>query len=109
MSRNDSLLYTGASSSAQRRAQEKERRKSEKDIERVKLAPAADVVMAEIAREKAMLGALLLDIIDPDTPDEQVSRKLDAVRLHREWLIRFESSIKKVLRSKADVKETWGE
>lgn len=102
MSRDDGLLYSGASSQTAARRKEYSQ---EKKQERKKLQPAAEFVLQEIAKEKAMLGELLLSIVDPEAPDEKVASQLVAVRLHRAWLASFESRIRNVLREPKEENE----
>jgi len=99
--RDDSLLYSGlTSASAQKVKERREAKTDEKTRKRSELLPANEVVFKEIAKEKAMLGQTLLDIVDESTPDEQVTEKLIAVRIYAKWLGEFETRLKNVLRTK---------
>lgn len=99
MSRDDSLLYTGMTSASFQKAQEKKKeRQSERTEERAKLQPAAEIVFSELAKDKAMLGEVLLSLVDPDTPDNQVKEHLNAVRMHRGWIADLEARLKLKLR-----------
>lgn len=97
MSRNDGILYSGAAGTRDVAA-EREARLKEKQSQRSKLQPAAELVVEQIEKQKAMLGEILLAIVDPTSTDEQVHMQLEAVRLHRKWLLMFERRIKNTLR-----------
>lgn len=96
--RDDALLYTGMTS-ASRKVQEKKGEKSQQKTEkRTQLEPYTEIIVNEIQKDKDMLGELLLGIVNPDTPDDQLQAKLDAIRLHRTWLLSFETRMKNILR-----------
>lgn len=96
MSRNDAILYSGASATKVKEAQTA--RSNEKLEQYAKLLPAAEVVKKSIDQQKALLGEILLDIVNPDSTDDQVQVKLEAVRLHRTWLLSYETEINSILR-----------
>lgn len=103
--RDDSVLYTGLTSASYKRLQEKkEEKKQEKSEKRGQVLNVAEPVFAEITKEKELMGELLLALVNPDTPDEGVAQHLEAVRLHRAWLLAFEIRMKNVLRQPKDVK-----
>jgi hypothetical protein len=97
--RDDSILYSGLTSASSRKiAETKVGKKDEKVTKRTEIKPIAIPVFNEIQKQKDMLGEILLAIVDPDSPDEKVASQLEAVRLHRAWLINFEGALKNVLR-----------
>lgn len=98
MPRNDGLLSAGLSNASSRLKLLREDKANKKQQDRARLAPAADLVFAELKKDQAMLGELLLGIVDPESTDDQVRVKLEAVRLHRVWLVSFENRMKKILR-----------
>lgn len=104
--RNDGILYSGLSSVSAKKVQEaKDRKKEVKTEKRGQIINVAEPVFAEFAKEKAMLGELLLALVDPDSTEDKVLEHLEAVRLHRTWLLSFESRLKNVLKAKPKVKE----
>jgi len=104
--RDDSLLYSGLTSVSAKKVQEaKDRKKETKSEKRGQIINVAEPVFAEIKKEKAMMGELLLAIVDPDTPEDRVLQHLEAIRLHRTWLIGFETRLRNVLKSKPQPKE----
>lgn len=95
MPRNDSILYSGAASNrgADRAAKQQEKQRTRSD-----LLPVADKLLEMVAAERAGLGEMLLAIIDPDTPDDRIATKLEAIRMHRQFLSNFENRVKAILR-----------
>lgn len=98
--RNDGILYSGLSSASAKKVQEaKDRKKEAKAEKRGKIINVAEPVFAEIDKQKAMLGEVLLAMVDPDTPEDRVLQHLEAIRIHRTWLITFETRLKNVLKA----------
>lgn len=98
MHRNDASLYSGKSSSIERRKEEKRQRESQKAQAREKLLPAADKVLELVAEERKRLGEKLLEIVNPDTTDDQVLNRLQAIRFYQEYLNEFERGMRNILR-----------
>jgi phosphopentomutase len=95
---NDGFLYSGITSKSQKKpVRESNQQKKKEDAN--KLAPSAEVVFAQIAKEKARLGELLSNLVTSEDSVEKVAQHLEAVKLHRLWLMDFESSMKIILRT----------
>jgi hypothetical protein len=92
----DELLYTGITSASPRRKKNNEEKLSQRD----KLKPAAEVVLPIIEKDKQRLGDMLLAIVEATDTPKDLAVKLLAIRMHREWLNKFEQQIKIVLRAK---------
>jgi hypothetical protein len=107
MSRNDGALYSGGSSAAERKLKLlREDTRDKKDQQRSQLAPAAEIVRAELKKDMEMTGDLLLDLVAGDktlshglsVTDDQAAKLLMAVRLHRKWIADFTTRINNQLR-----------
>jgi|ERR1044072_1439425 hypothetical protein len=95
--RNDSVLYSGASSN-RNVLEQRQKRERERQETRSQLLPIAELLTALVANEQAELGNKLLAIINPETPDDQVPAKLQAIRMHKEFLEKFDAVLRKYLR-----------
>lgn len=103
MPRDENFLYSGARSNPDR--VDRQERLQQRKQERTELAPQAGIVFEMITKQKEVLGELLLAIVDPDSADDQVQVKLNAVRLHRTWLQQFEMELNNILRLTPDEKK----
>lgn len=102
--RNDSTLYTGATSASY--ASIKRRvRNEEKLLKQTTLVKDAPVVFEEIEKHKQMLGELLLKLTTSKDAPEDIRDTLNALRIHRQWVDQLENKLKIVLKAKPLKKE----
>lgn len=100
MPRNDGFLTRTRQSNETRSAE----RKEEKQTVRRQLMPAADLVLMTIEAERKGVGRKLLAIIDPNTPDNQVASRLQAIRMYDEYLVSLRTRMNNILRlSKSEI------
>jgi uncharacterized protein (DUF4415 family) len=102
MSRDDSILYTGASSASFATTREDPIRKlrSEQKAERqTKLTPAAEVVAEVIASEKALITHELAQLpLNVSTTTEDVKQLLMAYQRNLRFIDNFQTKINNALR-----------
>lgn len=102
-SKDDSILYSGVNDLVSSKMTKKSKREliNEKNREdKAKLLPAEEVVFKVIKNQENMLGEQLLALVKEADTEESIRMKLEAVRLHRQWLINLKSKLHEVLRSK---------
>lgn len=97
MSRDDSALWSGATSASFAR---RKQRNEEILSQQLKFVKNAKYVFEEIELEKKRLGEVLNSIVTGEDHEEEVLVKLFAVRLHRKWLLELEKKLKIVLRAR---------
>lgn len=103
MSRDDSGLYSGASSASFGTTHEQQTRRAEKSEEkkelRTKLQPAAVVINEVIASEKRLVTEQLIRLpIDMKTTDEHVMSTLLAIQMNLAFIDRFHNKVNNILR-----------
>ena len=97
--RDDAMLYTGmTSASFARQKVATEKRKEEKTEKLQQLLPAADVVFAEIKKEKALIAQNVLKCVAMDTPEENIKSLLLSYRMYDVYLSKFQGSLATILR-----------
>ena len=97
--RNDGFMYTGINSVTRDKATVRERALEAKKEVQHEIEPFAPKIMARIAKEKANMGELLANLVTANDSPEKVAQHIEAVKLHRLWLISFEQEIKNDLRT----------
>lgn len=97
MARNDSALITGSTSANFSKKKERNEEKLRKKDQLVEVAP---FVFDEIEKHRNELGEVLNQIVNGDDHEEEVMVKLQAVRLHRQYLAKLENKLKIVLKAK---------
>jgi hypothetical protein len=80
--RNDGLLYSGGSTSADRRRNAQRERLQEKEQKRSYLLPAADIVFAEIDKELVKIASQVLGYVTADTAAENLKATLLSLRMY---------------------------
>jgi hypothetical protein len=96
--RNDGLLYSGGSTSADRRRHAQRERLQEKEQKRSYLLPAADIVFAEIDKELAKIASQVLGYVTADTVDENLKATLLSLRMYDKSLKDLRTRIGNLLR-----------
>jgi hypothetical protein len=110
MSRDDSLLYSGiggstrTSVSAENRAKAKEQKLQEKQDKRIKLAPAAEIVVAEIQKEIDALRTIDYLNIEDMLNDEHFKAEMMSRKKTIEKLNGVQSRLKNLLRERKETK-----
>lgn len=98
MSRSDEILYTGitsVSSNAELTPRLAQREQKEKD--RLKLKPAADVVLEALAKERANITDIRSLIVDRTTTEQELNTELIARKLYLGYLNVLETKIKNIM------------
>ena len=100
MSRNDSLLYSGATSAAFTSVRTRRTEASEKKQEKQnKLTPAAEVVAEIIAQERNRVTSDIANLpVGIDTTEEAVKSVLKAYQLNLRFIEAFEIKMSNALR-----------
>lgn len=98
MSKADGFLYTGINSVTRDKKSVREQIKEHKQSVQREVEPFAPAIFALIDKEQSDLGLLLAGLVDSDQTPAQVQTHIEAVKLHRDFLIRFSAQIKKNLR-----------
>lgn len=97
--RTDEILYSGITSAASRRVAE--RRKAE-EIKRSKSAtdviPAGTQLLDYIQSEKAAIPTRLWELINVETPKDNVKEVSIALRLYDDMLARLSTQVKLILK-----------
>jgi len=101
VSRDDSILYTGVTSvSAEREPTPREVQSEAKEKARLKLKPAAELILAEIANEKASVTDIRTFVLDRTSTGQEVNTELLARKLYLGYLNGLEAKIKNAIRTK---------
>jgi len=99
--RDDSILYTGATSERMVRREIKNKERDEAKIsKRSALTPAAEVVFNLIEKEKEDVVNSLLSFILTDTPDEDLKSTILSLKMYSGYLLELQAKVKNVLRVK---------
>lgn len=101
MSRDDSLLYSGSSSASfgsTKQQQVREIKSEQKKEQRTKLQPAAEVVFAEIEKEKQ--ASMYLPNIDVERAADEKAFMIEAMarKKYTEYLTRLQNKLDNILR-----------
>jgi hypothetical protein len=105
VSRDDSILYTGVTSvSNEREPTPREVQAEAKEKARIKLKPAAELILAEIASEKAKVTDISTFVIDRKSTQEEVNVELYARRLYLNYLNGLEFKIGNAIKTKKSKK-----
>ena len=98
--RNDSFLNTGMTSSSTEPKTPREKQVKAKEEARLKLKPAADVVLELLAKEKSKLYDIRYMFFDEATPEDEI-RIEKMLRVRHEALINLlETKLKNILADK---------
>jgi len=101
--RNDSILNTGMSSvsvdKSRRAKQAKEERQRAKKEKRTKLMPAAEVVIAELDKEKQNTEKMLLAQINVKTSDQSVKDIIVALNMYGNSISKLRSRLSNIMRT----------
>lgn len=96
---NDSFLNTGMTSSSAEPKTPREAQKLEKEQNRLKLKPAAQVVLDALANERTKVTDIR-SFIDVKTDAETIKHELMARKLYLDYLNSLEATIKNILKEK---------
>lgn len=97
--RTDEQLYTGITSlsSAKPPTKEEVERLEEKTAARIKLKPAAEVVLALLDTEKTAIYDMRTFFVDRKTTDEEVKIERLVREKYLKTLVRLETKVKQIL------------
>lgn len=100
MSKDDSFLYTGITSSSDKEPTLRELQREEKEQQRIKLKPAGDVILELLESERQKLYDIRRIFIDRKTPDEEV--KIERIVRERQALLiaSLEVKLRNILKEK---------
>ena len=102
MSRSDSGLYTGlTSSSFAKEHKKREERKKKNESKKEELRPLADDLLAIVTKEKESISAELLNIFKTDMSEKDLKAVLVGLKDSSKRIERIERSIKLKLGVKA--------
>lgn len=102
MSKDDSFLYTGITSASSDKAPTpREVQREEKESARIKLKPAAEVVLAELAKERERVIDLRSIVLDRTTSEGEINTELLARKLYLNYLNSLEAKVNNILKEKA--------
>ncbi len=88
------VATSGASRRQQRQAEKAERIQADQRV----VLPAKEWLLKEIEQEEGRLGAILLNLVSPDSSDDQLRAQLEAVRLHKKWLAELRVKVRNIVR-----------
>jgi hypothetical protein len=100
MSKDDSFLYSGLTSASSDKATPREIQREEKESQRIKLKPAAEVVLELLETERNKLYDIRRIFIDRKTTDEEV--KIERIVRERQALLisALEVKVRNILKEK---------
>lgn len=96
MRRSDELLYSGQTSASTPREVQAEK----KEQDRIKLKPAADVVLEALAEERTKVTDIRSLVTEIKLPPEELSIELKARQLYLSYLNSLEFKIQQTLKEK---------
>ena len=98
MSRSDEFLYSGmTSASAEPKITPRSIQREEKEKARIKLKPAADVVLEALSKEREAITDLRSFIIDRKSTEQEVNTELLARKLYLGYINSLEAKIKNIM------------
>ncbi len=95
---NDNFMARAATSSAARRQQRQAEKAERAQADQRVVLPAKDWLLKEIGDEEQRLGTILLNLVNPDSSDDQLRAQLEAVRLHKKWLAELRVKVRNIVR-----------
>lgn len=96
--KSDGFMYTGINSVTRDHASVRDQVKEQKQSEQRELEPFAPAIFALIEQEKKRMGVLLAGLITSSQPYYEIRAHVEAVKLHSDWLTKFETQVKNKLR-----------
>lgn len=101
MSKDDSFLYSGITSASSDKAPTpREVQREAKESARIKLKPAAEVVLAELAKERERVIDLRSIVLDRTTSEGEINTELLARKLYLNYLNSLEAKVNNILKEK---------
>lgn len=104
-SRDDSLLYTGVTSASMKVQQRRKEQLEDKEAKQAFLSPTAELLMAEIKKDRDAIGAELGNLIHLEMTAEDVKATVLGLRLADQRLVSLQHRLVNILR-RPKVKES---
>jgi hypothetical protein len=95
MSRNDSLLYTGAASN---RVVGQDVRSAEKQAKRTRLMPVADEILSTLDKERERTQLELLKLVNVSTDKKLLKEMIAALNLYDKSMLNLRATFNNILR-----------
>ncbi len=103
MSRDDSSLYTGITSTTFERVRlKRDEIKKQKQEERAQLQRGSDVILDRIDDELGLIPEKIWDLASVDDTEGNVKSKLIALKLYKEYLTLLRGELVGLLRKKVE-------
>lgn len=100
MSRDDSILYSGATSVTSELVKPRVAQREEKEKLYYKIKPGVDVVLAEIDKERQAITDLRTIVLDRTTTEKEINTELMARKLYLGYLNTLTAKFENIIRTK---------